>query len=69
MHNPLRAELVIDLQQNVLRMRFQQETSLAHDLDPALEDRKHDLLDNERYRLGTDVLNHLDQQRQIVWPP
>jgi len=49
-------ELVIDLEENVLRMGFHKDAVLPYDLGPALEDRNHDLFDDKRLRLGVQAL-------------
>jgi len=59
-HDPTRPEVVVDLQQNVLRVGFKQDAPFPHELGPTFENGNHDLLDHECFGLGAQFLNQLD---------
>src|SRR5438128_11500715 len=63
MNHTTRVKIPIDLQKNVLRVAFKQNAAFPHDLGPALDYRDHDLIDNERFRLDVQTLDHLHKQR------
>ena len=66
MNDPPGPEVPIDLQESILPMGLQQDAPFADDLDPALDHRDQDLVDNERFGVGAQPLDHLDQQRRIA---
>src|SRR5438093_1322038 len=45
-------EILINLEENILRMGLQKDPSFTEDPGPALENRNHDLVDHERLRFG-----------------
>src|SRR5947208_2230615 len=65
MHHTTGPKIEIDLEENVLRMTFQEDPPLPDDLGPALENWDHNLVNDERFRLDTEPLDHLDQERAM----
>ena len=64
--DPARPEIGIDLQQGVLRMRFQEEATAAGKRAPAFDDGSEDLFQDERKRLGAQPLDDLAQERRVL---
>src|SRR5437660_1089892 len=58
-----RLKVSIDFKEDVLCVRFQENSPFPDHFGPALDHRNHDLVNNERFRLDAHALDHLHEQR------
>src|SRR6266516_346851 len=66
MDDPPWPEVLIDLDQGVLRVGLQEKPSLAEYLRPTFHDRDHDLIDHERLRVYAQAFDHLHEERRVL---